>query len=130
MICALFTISVMTVFATEAAPKEIYTSNVNWERVEKSYIFALNADNIGVRQSAAGYLAEYKLSGGIEPLITILRNDKVESVRMSAALALITIGTVEARKAVEESSLYDGSEKVAKFCESLLTASTEKITIK
>ncbi len=36
----------------------------------------------------------------------------------------------EGKHAVEEAVLYDGSEKVSKFCESLLTASTDKLSYK
>lgn len=114
------------VFATNPAARE--SSKVDWKRGELNYIAALSSDNNGVRRSAAGHLGEYRLDGATNDLIGTLRNDKVESIRMAAALALMKIGRDEGRKAVEEASIYDGSDKVAKFCEGLITASNKDIS--
>lgn len=95
--------------------------NVDWKRAELNYIAGLSSDNTGVRRNSAAFLGEYRLTNAVEPLINVLKHDKVESVRMASALALVLINTSEARAAVEESSVYDGSDKVAKFCQSLLT---------
>ena len=102
---------------------------VDWNKAQLNYVAALTSDNLGIRQSAASFLAEYQLKGGIEPLIHVLKTDKVESARMSAALALITLDDARGRAAVEEASLYDGSDKVVKFCESLLKASPQKFSL-
>ncbi|MBW7886894.1 MAG: HEAT repeat domain-containing protein [Bacteroidetes bacterium] len=130
MVSLAIAISAVSLFASEPAVKDVNRGEINWNQAEKNYIFSLLIDNAGVRQSAAGFLAQYNLKGGVEPLIRILENDKVEQVRMAAALALITIGDSKARKAVEDASFYDGSEKVSKFCESLLLASNEKTALK
>jgi hypothetical protein len=103
--------------------------DVDWKKAETNYIAALKSENLGIRQSAASYVAEYQLKGAIEPLIQVLKTDKVESARMSAALSLIILDGVQARAAVEEAALYDGSEKVVKFCESLLKASPQKFSL-
>lgn len=102
--------------------------NVDWKKAEANYIVALASDNQGIRQSAAHYVAIYQLTGAVEPLISLLKGDKIESVRMTAALALITLGDRRGRSAVEETALYDGSDKVSQFCESLLDASQEKFS--
>jgi hypothetical protein len=94
--------------------------NVDWKRAELNYIAGLSSDNSGVRRNSASFLGEYRLMNAVEPLTNALKHDKVESVRMAAALALILIDTPESRAAVEEASVYDGSDKVAKFCQSLL----------
>ena len=111
----------VTAFAKSPASVK---SNIDWEKAQKNYITALNSDNFGVRRSAANYLGEYKLKGAVQDLIVLLQTDKVENGRMAAALALVQIGEKEGIKAVEEASIYDGSEKVAKFCEHLLNASS------
>ncbi len=115
-----------TVFPSVPSAKEY--PNVDWQRAELNYIAALTSDNLGVRRSAVNFLGEYRLTNAIEPLITVLKHDKVENVRMAAALALILIGVPAGRAAVEEASLYDGSDKVAKFCQSLLTADNSSIS--
>ncbi|MDE3057741.1 MAG: HEAT repeat domain-containing protein [Bacteroidota bacterium] len=106
-------------FAAPPSPK-VYP-DIDWKRAELNYVAGLGSDNVGVRRSCAGFLGEYRLKNAVEPLINMLRCDKVESVRMASALALILIDTPESRAAVEEASVYDGSDKVAKFCQSLLT---------
>ena len=128
----LIAVMVATVIAFTAAvasqPAVTKNPSVDWKKAEANYVSCLASENLGIRQSAANYVAEYQLKGAIEPLIALLRADKVESVRMSAALALVTLGDSRGRDAVEDASLYDGSEKVAKFCECLLDASSKKIS--
>ena len=123
-------IAAVMAFASAVASQPMVSKygEVDWKKAEANYIAALNSDNLGIKQSAANYVAEYQLKGAVEPLIQILKSDKVESARMSAALALVTLGDGRARFAVEEAALYDGSEKVVKFCESLLKASPQKFS--
>ncbi|MGA9406029.1 MAG: hypothetical protein WBW71_02740 [Bacteroidota bacterium] len=109
--------------AVASQPSVSRYGDVDWKKAELNYVAALKSDNIGVKESAASYIAEYQLKGAVEPLIQILKFDKVESARMSAALALVTLNDARGRAAVEEATLYDGSDKVVKFCESLLNAS-------
>jgi len=116
----LMTSIAITAFAQSSAAAN---NTIDWQKAEKNYLKALGSENLGVRQSAATYVGEYRLKGAVQPLITILQTDKVENSRMTAALALVHIGEKEGIKAVEDASLYDGSEKVARFCEQLLKAS-------
>lgn len=124
---AVVTISIVA-FTAAVASQPVVSKNpsVDWKKAEANYIVALTSENLGIRQSAASFIAQYQLKGAVEPLIEILKSDKVESARMSAALALVTLEDGKARAAVEEAALYDGSDKVAKFCESLLSASPGK----
>ena len=120
---ALLTIS-MTAAAFAKSPAST-NSNVDWAKAQQNYRQALNSGNFGVRLSAAQHLGEYRLKGAVQDLIVVLQSEKIENGRMAAALALVQIGEKEGIRAVEEASIYDGSEKVAKFCEQLLTASSK-----
>lgn len=111
-------------FAT--TPKSKSETKIDWQKAEKNYIVALLSNNIGLRHSATNYIGEYRLKGAVDELIVLLQEDKVENNRMAAALALMQIGEKEGVKAVEEASLFDGSEKVSRFCEQLLNASSSK----
>ena len=125
----LLTLSIiLTAFATN--PKSSNSSKIDWQKAEKNYLTALTSENIGVRQSATNYLAEYKLTGAVQPLVEVLKNDKVEQLRMAAALALVQLGNKEGIEAVKEAAIYDGSEKVAKFCEQLISASSQELSLK
>ncbi len=124
----LFTLSL---FATAIASSPKTSAAVDWNKAEKNYIAALTSDNAGLRKSAANFIAEYRLNGAVLSLIDVLRTDKVEQLRMAAALALVQLGNKEGIDAVQEATMYDGSEKVAKFCEQLLrAAATETISLK
>ena len=126
---AFLTLSIMlTAFATN--PKSSNYSKVDWQKAEKNYLAALSSENIGVRQSATNYLAEYRLTGAVQPLVEVLKNDKVEQLRMAAALALVQLGNKEGIEAVKDAAIYDGSEKVAKFCEQLINASSQELSLK
>ncbi len=117
-------------FAAAVASQPVVSSSqsVDWKKAEANYILCLTSDNLGVKQSAATFIGEYQLKGAVESLVEILKTDKTERVRMSAALALVNLNDNRARNAVEEAALYDGSDKVAKFCESLLNASPKKFS--
>lgn len=116
-VIAIFAASVGTA-ADRATPKP--SESNRWSVWEQNYIRALASPNEGVRVSAAGYLGRYQMTGGIDALINTLKTDKVEAVRSAAAFALILMDVPEGVKAVEDASLYDGSDKVATFCARLL----------
>lgn len=110
-------------FATTPASTE---TKIDWQKAEKNYIVALASDNDGLRHSATYFVGEYRLKGAVEQLIVILQTDKVEKNRMAAAAALMQIGEKEGVQAVKDASLYDGSEKVARFCEQLISMLASK----
>lgn len=118
----------VSAFATTPEPSKY--SKVNWKQAEKNYITALYSENVGLRQSATNFLAEYRLPGAVQPLIGVLRDDKVELVRMAAALALVQLGNQEGVDAVKEAALCDGSEKVVKFCEQLINTTSQEFSLK
>lgn len=126
---ALFTV-IFALTALATTPKSTNYSKVDWQKAEKNYLAALSSTNVGLRQSAANFLAEYRLSGAVQPLIVILQTDKVEQLRMAAALALVQLGNKEGIEAVKDASIYDGSEKVAKFCEQLISVSSQELSMK
>lgn len=115
--------TLMTSLAEASDPP--YSGTVDWKKVERNCLWSLSSPNPGVRQCVINQIAEYRLREAVGPLITILQKDSVESVRKAAALTLIVLGDERGRNAVEEASLYDGSDKVARFCAELLNAYTK-----
>lgn len=116
----------VSAFATTPRSSE----SIDWSKAERNYVAALASDNLGLRHSAASYIAEYRLPGAVVSLISVLQSDKVEQMRMSAAQALVQIGNKEALDAVQDAAMYDGSEKVAKFCEQLLASEDGSLSLK
>ncbi|NUN69908.1 MAG: HEAT repeat domain-containing protein [Bacteroidetes bacterium] len=97
-------------------------ATIDWSKAEKNYTVALASENIGLRHSAASYIAEYRLAGAVVSLIGVLQNDKVEQMRMAAAQALVQLGNKDGLDAVKDAAQYDGSEKVARYCEQLISS--------
>jgi len=120
-------VTVMVILTTMSAQSEpTAATSVKWQRGEKNYIVALQSENPGVRQSAAFHVGEYKLRGAVQPLVTLLKNDSVDEVRMAAAFALIQLDDEQGRQAVVEASLRDGSDQVAQFCKTLLNVTSSR----
>ena len=121
--------SIIAAAAAEASqPAVAKNTTVDRKNAEANCAACLVPGTDGVRKTASYYVAEYEQKASIEPLIRVLRTSKVESTRMAAALALVSLGDDKARAAVAEASLYDGSDKVAKFCECLLNAPSKKLS--
>ena len=121
---------VLSIGAFASDPKAKDISAIDWNKAEVNYKAALNSTNFGVRTSAAAHIGEYRLSGAVRDLVAILRTDKIEKIRMAAASALMKIGSVEAKSAVKEASIYDGSDKVAKYCEELIKEEIKDFSIR
>ncbi len=131
---ALFTAIALTItFISSAAfakhPEKNSAKQIDWRSVEKNYLHALSSDNIGIRNSAIAYIARYRLTGASESLITVLRSDKVEQLRMSAASALMQLGNEAGVQAVREATVYDGSEKVSRYCEQLINGNASTVSL-
>jgi hypothetical protein len=125
-----FVIAVIAIAAVSVSLGADKTQSSAWsnkmQTAEKNYIIALRTGNEGAKVSAAGFIAGYRLMGGVAELINTLKSDPSESVRISAALALVMLDEPTGREAVNEASMYDGSDRVAQFCDTLLKAHVAK----
>ncbi|MEW6062313.1 MAG: HEAT repeat domain-containing protein, partial [Bacteroidota bacterium] len=107
-------------FAVAGMPEG--NTTVNWEKAEQNYIVALQSTNSGVRASAALQIRKYHLTGTVDELTELLTEEKAENVKMSVALALISVGGQQGRNAVEQALKTEESELVAEFYRTILTA--------
>ena len=111
-------LGVSIVFAS--TPKNSTNDSVDWTKAEQNYRANLKSDNNGVVTSAVNYIRKYKLTGAVEDLKPLLANNNAENVKMSAALALLTVGGAEGRAAVESALEEEESEIVVEFYRSVL----------
>lgn len=107
-------------FAVAGMPEG--NATVNWEKAEQNYVVALKSTNSGVRASAALQIRKYHLTGAVDELAELLTTEKSENVKMSVALALVSIGGQQGRTAVEQALDTEESELVAEFYRMILTA--------
>ncbi|MCK9426877.1 MAG: HEAT repeat domain-containing protein [Ignavibacteriaceae bacterium] len=94
--------------------------------ITQNLISALDSKNEGLMQSAAYYLGEYKCENAVIPLMKLLHSDCCEGLRVMAALSLTKIGTEKSLFAVRQSSIFDHSDFVRKFCLHFYLSATEK----
>lgn len=99
----------VSVMAGDVENKKQITENTILSLLE-----GLNSDNLGLRTSCAYMLGELKFSGSVIPLMQVLREDKNEEARISAALALYKIGTPLSINAVKQAIKFDNCDRVSK----------------
>lgn len=97
---------------------------VDWAKAEKNYIASLKSDNAGVQASAASYIRKYNLCNTLPELKEVLQNSNSEKVKMSVALALVSVCGIDGRTAVEEALQKEESEVLAIFYRSILQGGT------
>jgi HEAT repeat protein len=85
-------------------------------RAIPNLLVALGSDNVGLRESAAYYLGEYKSDEAVIPLMRLLRDSDLESTRIVAALALSRIGDPLGAYAVKRAATFDDNAKVRTLC--------------
>ncbi|MDP1676360.1 MAG: HEAT repeat domain-containing protein [Bacteroidota bacterium] len=106
-------------FAFSATPENDPPS-VNWSKAELNYKECLKSDNAGVKISSANYIRKYNLTGAVEELKSLLSKENSENVKMSGALALVTIGGSDGRTAIQNALETEENEIVAEFYRSIL----------
>ncbi len=107
-------------FVFAATPDSNNITTVNWSKAELNYKECLKSSNNGVKVGAAIYIRKYNLKGAIEELKSLLAKENVENVKMSGALALLTIGGKEGRTAIQNALETEENEIVAEFYRSIL----------
>ena len=116
----LFVVLLGVSYLSASTTKHNSTDSVDWTKAEKNYKANLKSENNGVITSAAGYIRKYKLSGATEELKSLLTKENAENVKMSAALALISVGGADGRTAVENALEKEESDIVVVFYRSIL----------
>lgn len=110
-----------SVFAS--GPENDSNMTVDWAKAEQSYIANLRSDNTGVKVSAANFIRKYKLTGAADELKSLLTKENADNVKMSAALALVTVCGIDGRTCVEKALEQEESEIVVEFYRSILHTS-------
>ena len=118
----LFVVLLGVSFLSASTPKNNTRETIDWVKAEENYKADLKSDNNGVVTSAANYVRKYNLTGAVDELTSLLTQDNTETVKMSAALALVSVGGEKGRTAVENASETEESEVLVAFYRSILSA--------
>ena len=81
-----------------------------------SLLAGIQSDNQGLRESAAFVLGEIKCTEAVVPLMRMLHEERSESARLAAALALTLIGDARGAYAVRRAVIFDESARVRLIC--------------
>lgn len=115
----IFVVSVISVFmiAESFAKGPILPLSKSVQQsAEINLLVGLESDNFGLKTSSAYLLGEIHSSKAVIPLMKILRSDKNEEARITAALALYKIGDARGIFAVKQAIRFDESDRVSKLC--------------
>jgi hypothetical protein len=129
-LCSVFLPAVLFSYSVADGQSAASSQSVDWNKVERHYISALQSDNSGVRRSALGFIGEYQLTGAKKLVIAALKTDPFEQNRMAAALTLARLGGQDSLEALEFAGKNDESEIVAVFCRSLVDVTSARILAK
>ena len=88
-------------------------------RGEKNLMIGLNADNYGLKSSAAQILGDIKSQKAVIPLMKILKSSDDDNLRIIAALSLYKIQNPMGMFAVRQAIRFDESDRVRKICRNL-----------
>ena len=88
-------------------------------RGEKNLMIGLNADNFGLKSSAAQILGDIKSQKAVIPLMKILKSSDDDNLRIIAALSLYKIQNPMGMFAVRQAIRFDESDRVRKICRNL-----------
>ena len=101
--------------------------------IEKNFLNSLNHESVNIRADAIQNMIQlkkiyplYTFDYAIVPLISNLKNDGREEIRILAALALYHFDTERGKFAIERRILYDDSPRVTKLCKDLINTWSEK----
>lgn len=102
--------------ALSAGNKEVNLSDEKLGEAVTNLLIGLRTDNLGLRESCAYFLGEYKATEAVIPLMAMLHTDPSESARLVAALALCRIGEPRGTYAVKEAATFDDNETLRQRC--------------
>jgi len=101
--------------------------------IEKNLINNLEHKSVEVRGDAIQTLnppktnyPEYEFDYAVLPLISKLKNDQREEIRILAALALYHFDSARGKFAISRRALYDNSPRVTRHCNTLLRTWNQK----
>lgn len=92
------------------------SEQLNSKDAVANYLKGLNSDNNGLRLSSAYFAGEYGIADAVIPLMKMLNNEKSESGRIMAALALTKIASGKSIFAVKQAAKLDKSKRVRELC--------------
>jgi len=106
------TLAVIALEAQAGEKPEASTGNTCSSGTVASLMAGIQSDNQGLRESAAFVLGEIKCTAAVIPLMRMLHDEKAESSRIAAALALSLIGEARGVYAVKRAATFDDSPRV------------------
>lgn len=119
MLSALF---VLIVLPTANAKTISAPASMIEEKTEDILLQEVQSDDIELKSESVFSLGELHSQKAVIPLLSVLKSDNDERVRLSAALALYKIGDERGIYAIKKAIRFDESERVQRICRILYAA--------
>ncbi|MFH1198343.1 MAG: hypothetical protein V1720_21760 [bacterium] len=114
LVVLVLALSVLTLQAGPLSPGAV--SAVKYNNIEKNLFMGMDSNNDGLKFSSIYRLGEIKSYKAVIPLLSILKNNESESMRIISALSLYKIGDERGLFAIKQASKFDESERVRRMC--------------
>lgn len=114
ILIVIFVLSTSTLIIANNLPKKRLT----YEQIEKTLLFGLNSDNLGLQISCSFMLGEIKSKNSIPELTAIINNVDNDKARLTAILALLKIASNESLVKLNQN---DQNEEITQLCERLVS---------
>lgn len=114
-------------FGVAGTPGNSITAK-QWEKAKANYISQLTHPNPGVKASAATYIRKYNITEAREALNEVLACENCEMVKISAAMALVSVAGDEGLNLIKKAMVHEQNELVVAFYNTLLLAGPEPMS--
>ena len=112
IVLAIFVLSTSSLIIANAPQKKRLT----YEQIEKTLLFGLNSDNLGLQISCSFMLGEIKSKNAIPELTAIINNVDNDKARLTAILALLKIASNESLVKINQN---EQNKEIFQLCERL-----------
>jgi hypothetical protein len=114
IVIAIFVLSTSTLIIANDPPKKRLT----YEQIEKTLLYGLNSDNLGLQISCSFMLGEIKSKNAIPELTAIINNVDNDKARLTAILALLKIASNESLVKLNQN---EQNKEITQLCERLVS---------
>lgn len=121
LIAAVLTVTFLST-SIFAGNYEIKKDHPKYVQIEANLLAGLQSGNLGLQASCAYMLGEMQSEKAVDALVSILRMNEDERLRLMSALSLIKIGTEKSVYLVKRTGEFSDNPRLSRMCQKFYTA--------
>lgn len=116
LVCVILTAVILFSANLYSQPVPKRSIQMNENQITESLLLGMSSCNKGLCASSVYMIGDLCCKKGVIKLMSLLRNDECEEIRILAALSLCKIGDGRGIFAVKRAAIFDESERVKRLC--------------